>query len=854
MDILERDLELARLRSCIAGAAEGSGAGTAVSGEPGAGKSALVETACAEVVGMRVLRGACDPLGTPRPLGPFRDLARQPGFELLAGPGERSLAELCEIVYDALAQEPTVLVVEDLHWADRASVEVLRFVARRIEAMPLALFVTYRGDELGQHSARALLGDFAVLDRLESWGLAPLSVDAVARLLAGTPLDPVQVHALTGGNPFFVTEVAKDPDRPLPSSVRDAVLARTADMAPDDFELLQLVATAPERLDDRVLPVLGVDLATLGRLDATGLLARTDRGLAFRHELARLAVESTIPAGGAAQLHARLLATLEKVDPGNSAALTHHAVRAGDPERAVRYAEASADEAARAGAHTEAVEFLRTALASLPSGQLRERASLLLRLGFEQYMTDELESAIANVTATFPLWSQVGDAAGLASAHDTVAVLQYYNGKRTQAEKHADHAVEIVSGERGLEYASALATRAFLAFQRSEFDTATTLLAEAARIARQAEDDAVALRSRIFGAFTELSLGQETARERLVDDIQEALAADLDELASTGFSNLADLDVEHRRLADAQAVLERSIAHTVERGVPICSYWQTGVRARMRLLQGRWQASSEDAGHVLSQSGMPLANLWPHLVLGLVDLRRHGSDHGHVDAAWKVAEGLDEPLRRLAVLSALAERAWLTGQHDERLTTLAPELMRSTGATPAGAWGAGEMAVWLQRLGLLDGPPAVVAPPYRMVLDGDHVGAAEWWRSAGAVYDEALALATSPDPEHRLRALERLDQLQAAAVADRLRLEMRRQGVPSVPPRPRSSTAANPSGLTNRQLDVAKLVARGLTNAEIAERLYISPKTADHHVSAVLTKLGVPNRRQVVLVAQEIGL
>jgi DNA-binding CsgD family transcriptional regulator len=288
--------------------------------------------------------------------------------------------------------------------------------------------------------------------------------------------------------------------------------------------------------------------------------------------------------------------------------------------------------------------------------------------------------------------------------------------------------------------------------------------------------------------------------------------------------------------------------------VPICSYWQTGVRARMRLLQGRWQASLEDAGHVLAQSGMPLANLWPHLVLGLVELRRHGTDRGHFDAAWQVAEGLDEPLRRLPVLSALAERAWLTGQSDARVSTLAPDLMRSTGSTPAGAWGAGELAVWLHRLGILDERPVHLAPPYLMVLEGRHVAAAEWWRGTGATYDEALALADSDDPDHQVRALERLDQLNAAAVADRLRLVMRQRGVPSVPPRPRSSTLANPSGLTNRQLDVAKLVARGLTNAEIAQQLYISPKTADHHVSAVLTKLGVPNRRQVVLVAQEIGL
>ncbi len=853
MALLERDPELTRLRDCVSSAADGSGAGAAVHGEPGAGKSALIEAACSQASGMRVLRGACDPLLTPRPLGPFRDLARQAQIAPLSANAEMSLAEVGELVYETLRERPTVLVVEDLHWADRASVEVLRFLVRRIGAMPLALFVTYRADEIGpRHSARSLLGDFAVLDRLDSCGLAPLSVGGVARLLEGTPLDPDRVHALTGGNPFFATEVAKDPDRPLPATVRDAILARTAEMDPHDFEVLQLVATAPDRLDDRVLRALGVDLPTLWRLDGTGLLVRSDRGLTFRHELARLALESTIPVGGAAQLHGRLLETLERIDPTDHAVLTHHAVAAGDVVRAVRHADLAAAEAARTGAHTEAVAFLATALRLLPSSRVLEKASLLVRLGFEQYMTNELEPAIANVTASFPLWAEAGDTTGLASAHDTVAVLEYYNAQRLHAEKHAERAVRIADVP-ALAYASARATRGFLAFQRNEFDLATACLQDARRIAEEAGSEEVGLRSRIIADFADLALGQQGARERLLDDIEAALARDLDEVASTGFSNLANLDTEHRRLGEAQVVLERSIAHTVERDIPICNHYQTGVRARVHLLRGRWRASVEDATQVLRDTGMPLAKLWPHLAAGLVELRRNGTDRGHLEAAWQLAVGLDEPLRRLPVLAALAERSWLTGELDHRLSTAAP-LMRLAASTSAGAWGAGEAAVWLRRLGLSEVPTPVLATPYSLMLQGRHAEAAAWFRTAGAVYDEAMALADADEPELRIRAVEQLDQLGATAVADRQRLLMRQQGLAAVPQRRRTSTLANPRGLTNRQLDVAKLVARGLTNAEIAQQLYISPKTADHHVSAVLTKLGVSNRRQVGHVAHTIGL
>src|SRR6266511_4025161 len=251
--ILERERELDVLSGALAAAIGGAGSGIAITGESGAGKSVLVEAACARAAStrLRVLRGGCDPLVTPRPLGSFRDLLAD------LGPldGHVPLTEVCESTYAVLRSEPTVLVVEDLHWIDAASVEVLRFLVRRIEAMPCAIVVTYRDDEIGdQHSARPLLGDFAVLEHLETRRLSPLSVEGVAAMLQDGRLDPEKVHAVTGGNAFFVTEVAKQPDLALPSTVRDAVLARTAGIAPADFEVLQLAASAPDRLDDRVLP------------------------------------------------------------------------------------------------------------------------------------------------------------------------------------------------------------------------------------------------------------------------------------------------------------------------------------------------------------------------------------------------------------------------------------------------------------------------------------------------------------------------------------------------------------------------------------------------------------------------
>ncbi|WP_018503494.1 ATP-binding protein [Parafrankia discariae] len=895
MDLLERDREVAVVRAAIDRAAAGQGSGIAVTGEPGAGKSTLLAAARAAATGPRLLLGGCDPLLTPRPLGPFRDIAVAGGLgPLLPGAdgvrgeeagdrgAELALAGVCERIYEALRGETTVLVVEDLHWVDAASVEVLRFLARRVEAMPLALLVSYRDDEIGPgHSARPLLGDFARLAALRTLDLRPLSRDAVRAVVGGTRLDPSRVHELTGGNPFFVTEIAKEPDRPLPTSVRDAVLARTADVTPDDVEVLQMVATAPDRLDDRVLPALGVDLPTLRRLDTTGLLTRARGGLVFRHELARQAVESTIPPGGAPRLHARLLAALERIEPRDPALLTHHAVAAHDGARAAEYATAAARQAIQAGSHSDAAAFFETALEHLATAPALDRADLLHRLAVEQYMTSRLREAIATVSATFPLWQQAGDQAGLAAAYDTCAVFEYYNGRRRQAEAHAGRAAALSAGpELEQSHARAQTTRGYLAYMRGDVTLARRYLDGAIDAAERHGQAELAQRGRILRTSAALLAGDTDARIPLADDIERARAHGWDELASTGYSSLANLDVEQRRYHEGQRVLDESLPFTVERDIPICRHWQTAVRARLHFARGRWSAAVEDAEQVIEDRGMPLATLWPLLVTALVPLRR-GADVpaaaalAALDTAWDLAEHLDEPLRRLAVLSALAERMWLTEVPDARVTRAAAAITETgSPASPAGtatgtagtagtagatgiagtAWAAGDLAVWLARLGLLSRWPDEVAPPFRLSLTGDHDEAASWWRRTGEPFAEAMALCDSPDPGQRAHGVELLDQLGATGTADRQRAALRRDGITQLPRRPRESTRANPAGLTNRQLDVARLVARGLTNAEIATRLYISVKTADHHVSAILTKLDLPTRRAVALRADELGL
>lgn len=850
MRLLEREVELAALERTFAVTRAGAGAGAAISGESGAGKSALVDAAVHRAPDIRVLRVGCDPLSTPRPLGPIRDLLA----DLRSTEVMESLQTVCELTFTAVRTEPTILVVEDVHWIDTASADVLRFLVRRLGVMACALVITYRDEEIAaQHPARPLLGELAATENVAGYRLSPLSLAAVATLVDGSQV-PERVHQVTGGNPFFVAEVAKEPLLPLPLTVRDAVLARLAAIAAADLEVLQLAAAAPDRVDDRTLPALGVDYPTLLRLHDTGLLRRDQHGIVFRHELSRLAVESTIPPGGLRRLHARLLEALESITPRDPAVLTHHAVAAGDHERTVRYAQDAASQAVRAGSHTEAAAFLQTALEHLGDDSAAERAKLQLQLGTEQYMTSRLPLAIASIEKSFPLWRSLHDRGGLSAAHESCAVLEYYNADRDQAEHHADRATELAPDAAGLAYGAARVTRAYLAYHRGEYELSGLCSTDGLRIAQELDDEALTLRGSLVQGLTDLSRDEQDARRRCLGVVDRARDSGLDELASTGYSNVGYLDVEQGRLGAAERLLEISLPFTVERDIPICRHWQTAVRSRLRFREGRWSAALEDADQALGSDGMPLARFWPLMVRGLVALRCDGAVGDLLDSAWTMAVQLDEPLRIVPALSALAEQMWLTGTPDDRVTT-AWARVKGFPDTTALAWSLGDLAVWSRRLGLEPAiEPARMAEPYRLSLLGSHREAADWWHRAGAVFEEAMACADSTDTEDRVRAIERLDGLGATATADSLRLTLRRDGVTVVPIRPRASTRANPSGLTNRQLEVAKLVARGFTNSEVAERLFISLRTTDHHVSAVLAKLGLPNRRALMVQATELGL
>jgi DNA-binding NarL/FixJ family response regulator len=860
VSLIGRRDELGTLDRLVERAHCGSGAMVFVSGESGAGKTAFVEAFLrGRQPTERILWGACDPLSTPRPLGPIYDLADRfaPATRQALSAGTYAY-EMFAAVFDELTTVPAVLVIDDLHWADQATLDLLRFVLRRIgRTSSLVIGAVRNDDAVPADQLRTLLGELARSADGFGLELAPLTVETVALLAGDRPVDVARLHRITGGNAFFVTEMLDHTGSDVPATVRDALLARTVGLDAAAWDLLYLLACSPGPIADDHLARLSVTMPALRVVHEANLIRQTNRGVAFRHDLCRLAIASVIPPGAETEVHRRMLAACEAAFEPDPALLTHHGLGAGDRPVVGAAAAKAGAAAARSGAHTQAAQFFTIALESGGPHAPAVEAELLERLADEYYLIDRLDDAILSCRRALGLREQLDEPQSVSGDHHSLSVYQWYNGDHDGAEMHVSLAVSVVdddvnttSDDALARLGHAFATQAYLAVQACDMERARQRLARAQEVALRHDDDALKVRVALIEGYLAMLTGRPGGREAVLSLVRSA-PEHFDEIYSSGYSNLGYLDVEQRRLPEAAGVLEQSLPLTVERDLPICHVWQLGSRARLQLLQGNWSSAQDDADTVLSGPSAPLARTWPHLVRALISLRKDGTGDADLNEAWRLACRLGEPIRLLPAASAIVEACWLRGDSDERLEGCRAVLAEAPSVGLE--WSRGELASWLHRLGVMVDVRGI-AEPYRLLIDGDHQAAADAFERLGTPYDAALASVDSGDSALARRALIRLDQIGALAVAAKIRRDLRSVGVADIPARPRAATMANAGGLTDRQVDVLRLMADGMTNAELAERLYLSVKTVDHHVSAVLAKLAVTGRREAVRRGRELGI
>jgi DNA-binding CsgD family transcriptional regulator len=830
-----------------------------VGGEAGVGKTILLRTFCAGLAGRaRIVSGACDPLFTPRPLGPFSEIAEAVGGELerVVDAGAKPYKVAAELVRALEHGAPAVLVLEDVHWADEATLDVIRLIGRRAESVQALILASYRDDELDQaRRLRIVIGELATAPSTRRLRLEPLSQAAVARLAAPYGADSVELYLRTGGNPFFVTEALAAREEAIPPTVRDAVLARAARLGLQAKKLLEAVAIVPPRADLPLLEALVGGLDDVEECLASGMLVHDAGALAFRHELARLAVEEAVAPDRKRALHrAALAALVESPHAGDAALLAHHAEAAGDHEAVLRFAPRAAARASALGAHREAAAQYARALRFSGALPPEERVRILLRRWFECYLTAQDEAALAAVDEALACYRELGDPRREGVGLRSRALVLANMGRVREAREAIEASVRLLEPfppgrELAMTYA-ALAAQSIL----SEDAEAIALWAErtlelAGRLNDAEEASVSALGS--LGAAEALRGGRE-GTEKLERALELATDHDLDFQVGRAYLLLGMAGCRARSLERMEQVARDGLSFCEEHDVFAAGRYLLAMRGWIELEQGNWDGAADTVSIVLGEQ-CTMSCVQARIVLGLLRARRGDPDPWTpLSRAGTVAEQTGQLWWLWQVASAKAEAAWLEGRPDaiREATESAYRLALERGSP----WPIAELAWWRRRAGIEEELPEQAGGPFLHQLRGDWSRAAKAWQEAGCVYEEAVALGEVEDEAAQRRALDTLNRLGARPATAIVARRLRERGARGLPRGPRASTQANPAGLTARELEVLELVAEGLRNAEIAERLVLSQKTVDHHVSAILRKLDVRTRGQATAEAARRGL
>jgi DNA-binding CsgD family transcriptional regulator/tetratricopeptide (TPR) repeat protein len=864
MMFLERGSLLAQLRDLLEESRQGRGRLILISGEAGIGKTALVEAFCRDAAAdVGVLWGSCDAVVPARPFAPLVDIADKVDGALRVALDAVDRNRVFDAFLALLRQPrglPPTVVFEDLHWADEATLDLLRVVGRRIRDLPILFIGTYRDDEVGnEHPLRLALGDIpAAAVEIE---VPALSVDAVEVLTEGKGMDAVALHGATAGNPFFVTEVVAAGEGEMPVTVRDAVFARLGRLSSRGQQTLRAASVLGQACEQTLVREMADgDLAAIEECVDRGMLQLDGDLLRFRHELAQRAIREGLGPSELVALHARALATLSQagaVDPGR---LAHHAVGADDAAAVLELAPEAAERAVGLGAHREAAAHYSACLRFASELDERSRAELLERHARESLVTDDVDGALASQQHALDCWRRLGNVRAEGNCLRALSLVTWFTGDGERAIELAERSVELLESvsapahELARSYAT-LAQR-YMVGIRDELDV-LSWSERALELAERVGDEPVAVHALTTLAIAEIYLGGHAGWAKLEESFRRATAAGLEEDAARALVNLVEAASGLKRFDLIDRYRAEAIEYLIERDVDLGLYRRRleSDLAEVALERGRWQEATELATGLLGERRTAgVIRLKALTVLGRLRARRGDAD------PWSLLDealALSRPGEReqlCALRAGRVEAAWLEG--NTALARAEAEgaraLLLDVGPS-ADPWWRGELGFWAWRGGALDELPEGAAEPYALHFEGRYRAAASAWEAIGCPYQQALALADSQAEKDLRSGLEIFQSLGARPAASLVAERLRALGVRKIPRGPRLRTQLNPAGLTSRELEVLALLGQGLRNVDIAGRLVVSPKTVDHHVSAILKKLGVPTRAAAAEEAVRLG-
>ncbi len=860
IDLLERDEQLRRLGDAFARAREGRGRIVAIAAEAGAGKTALIERFVADHAQVaRLYWGACENLSTPEVLLPLRDIARASGESFDLGADHiRSFESLLRLLSNGA--KPSLLVIEDVHWADTATLDLIRFLGRRIARVRALLLITYRDEEVDARSpVRNLLGE-APAGNVERMALPPLSLAAVTSLAAKRGRRGEELFALTEGNPFLVTEaLAVDGDVPT-DAVRDSTLARASRLPDSARVVLDAVSIFPRHAETALVADLikGAIDAGLDACVEKGMLSIEGGILQFRHELARRAIEASIAPARRRALHQKVVDVLKRRSDARASEIAHHAERAADVAALLKFAQRAGEEAARAGAPREAAAHFAAVLRHRDALDPVLVVEVLEHYAEQACLMGQADIAVISMTEAAELRRRANDTLGLGRDLTRLTRFAWMRGRRAEAERFVEEAIaELQTAPPGPELAWAYSHQSQLDMLASRMDTAITWGERALELATRLGQKEIIIHAlgNIGSAKADDGSGKCVELEQ---SFALAVAGKYHDHVERASCNLTCTYYWRRDYRSALDYIDRGVSYASALELTHWEGYLRGWRSMVRLDQGDWVSAEEEALEICSRTYAADVYRFPALItLARLRMRRGDQDaETPLEAARRLSTTMAELQRSVYIAIIVAESAWLESSVPTPAIDEARSLLREVYTLAEerhSRWAAEDSALWLYMLGESVAGTARFPTPFREHCEGRWHEAAAGWRALGRPYEEAMALSGGDDAAQR-QALEIFDRLGAVPAAARLRRQMRASGVRAVPRGPIGVTRANSAGLTRRQVQVLGLVDEGLSNTEIASRLCISTKTAEHHVSAIMARLDAPTRQEAAAAARNRGL
>jgi DNA-binding CsgD family transcriptional regulator len=850
--ILEREIELSELERLLHAAPTVGGRVVLIRGEAGIGKSMLVEQF--RVIADRqaeVLIGACDDLLTPQPLGPIWDLARNDSNlvqPLIDGNRravmERLLGLLCR------AQQPTVLVLEDTQWADEATLDLVKFLGRRIGRSNGLLVLTYRDVEVDlDHPLRKVIGELPP-QSLVRITLRPLSANAVSSMMGSRSFDVHEVIALTGGNPLFVTEVLASGTGAVPLSVRDSVLARAAKVSPGARRLLEMVSVVPRDVEMALVEkIVGPTPAHVADCVRQGLLKVNGVRVSFLHELQRTSVESSLAPVERRRLNQLVVEGLGET--GDPARLIHHATEAGDSLNIVKFAVLAAHAAMAIQSTQEAAKHFRLLGPYLDQIDVVQRGDVLAEWAIQEHRLEGANSVDVAEQAVQVLRT-AGDPVRLARALVTASQASISHQLTDKGIAYSAESVALLEPlGPSRELAQALSHRASVEFLYVDADEyVLPLVSRAIVVAREVGDNEALSAALTLKGYLIFSRGDMGGVALVEESLYLAERSGDQWGEATALVDMAGMHADVRDIARASdfALRARETAARYElRQIEAAS---EAVYAEILLWKGDWNGAENAASDALGSTPR-VDNIVARILTSIQVRRGRNEAHTAIQRLWTLMAGISAPSALDAAAATLAECMWLSDDRNPEMIARLQEILAKHIALGR-PWPSGAFAFWMWKLGLLDATPAGTVDFYGSIINGEYRAAAEFWHDKGIPYEQGLALMHGTEHE-QIDAIRIFEDLGAIAAANKVRQALAHHGV-RVPRGGSLATRDHPAGLTARQAEVLEFVARGRTNAHIADELFVSHRTVENHVSSILMKLDVATRDDAVAAARRRGI